>query len=110
MLLLVYMLYFAATGLHKKCWHGFSVEAFRDWPIVLKCDRSDRSELTVHSRSARVSLTHVLLTLCSRFRDLFAPVLHVLLTFHSLLFVDQAGCRRDNEHDGHVVELGDLSG
>ena len=36
MLLLVYMLYFAATGLHKKCWHGFSSEALNDWGIVLK--------------------------------------------------------------------------
>ena len=36
LLLLVYMLYFLATGIHKRCWHGLSSEGMREWGPVLK--------------------------------------------------------------------------
>ena len=36
LLLLVYMLYFLATGIHKRCWHGLSSEGRREWGPVLK--------------------------------------------------------------------------
>jgi MATE family multidrug resistance protein len=36
MLLLVYMVYFAVTGVHKRCWHGLSMEGLREWGVVLR--------------------------------------------------------------------------
>lgn len=36
LLLLLYVLYFGCTGLHKRCWEGWTAEALRDWGPLAK--------------------------------------------------------------------------
>lgn len=36
LLLLLYALYFGCTGLHKRCWGGWTVEALQDWGPLAK--------------------------------------------------------------------------